>query len=65
MIKFFLALLIMGGASHPPQIVARYEKADECQLQTMKANSEPEMQTEDAKKTNAKFVCLQLVDDSI
>lgn len=65
MIKFFLALLIMGGTAQPPQIVARYEKVDECQQQAIKANSEPEMQTEDARKANAKFVCLQIVDDSI
>lgn len=56
---FFLAVILAAKlASTPPVILARMETLDKCELAVLKANSDPQLNTPEAKADGATAVCL-------
>lgn len=59
---FFIALILATQISTtPPQIVGMLPSEDACVLAAMKANSMPEVNTDEAKRVGATFVCMKIV----
>lgn len=62
---FYLALVLaMHIETTPPQIVGGFKNPDSCALAAIKANARPEVNTEEALRAGAVFVCLAVLDGS-